>query len=218
MQVFTLTSGLPVYLPYDTAVVPFGDPFNDVTITSSTTAVVTVPGYQPKAGDIVGFTATSGNTIASGISGFTLPGYSSSGSAGGASGLYFVLAAGLSGNSFEISATKGGSAVATTTSNSVSGQVVIHLLSMQTDGTLRPFKPGASVVALNIGATNVTLQGASDTNELAPGQIYPSGKNPPGGPGTYSTLATVNSGTAAIVVLQADWINASGGSLILLQN
>jgi hypothetical protein len=217
MQVFTLVSALPVYLPYDSAVVPFGDPFNDVTITSSTTAVVTVPGYTPVAGQIVGFTATSGNTIASGINGYAPAGYSSSGAGGSASGLYYIVAP-ISGNTFAVSATKGGSAVATTTSNSASGQVVIHLLSLQVDGTLRPFKPGATVVAMNIGATNVTLQGASDVNELGPGQVYPSGKNPPGGPGVYSTLATVNSGTAALVVLQADWINASGGSLILLQN
>lgn len=216
MQVFTLTSALPVYLPYDTAVVPFGDPFNDVTITSSTTGVVTVPGYVPVANDIVGFTATSGNTIASGITGFTPTGYSASGSAGGASGLYFVVGSSIAGNSFSVSATKGGAAVATTTSNSASGQVVIHLLSLQKDGTLMPFKAGASVVVMNLSGTSATLQTAPDSGQAQPGtNTY---VQAPAGPGTFVTQATVASGTAQVVVLNNDWVRASGSNLVLIQN
>lgn len=204
MQLFNLTASLPVYLPYDHAHVPFGDPFNDVTITSSTTAAVTVPGYVPTVNDAVMFSVNSGGTIASGIS---------------SNFVYYVLAIlSSSTGAFSLASSKGGSAIATTTSNSTSGAVTIHLLSNQVDGSLQPFKSGAQVVAINLGTTNVTLQGAADKNELAPGSIYPAGANPPGGPSTYSTIATVNSGTAALVSLSYDWINASGGNLILLQN
>lgn len=202
MQLLSLTSGLPVYLPYDTAHAPFGDPFNDVTITSSTTAVVSVPGYVPTVSDQVLFTTNSGGTLAAGIS---------------ANFVYYVVAP-VSGNTFAIASTKGGSVIATTTSTSTSGQVTVHLLSGQTDGTVQPFKTGDTVVALNLGAATVTLQGAPDTYELAPGSIYPIAKTPPGGPSAYSTIASIASGTAKLVVLGYDWVNASGGGLILLQN
>ena len=221
MQVYNLTAGLPVYLPYDQAVVPFGDPFQDVTITSSTTAVISVPGYVPSGNDIVGFTATSGNTLASGISTFVLAGQGTQTDNGtviaaSASGLYYVIASSISGNSFSISATKGGSAVATTTSNSAAGQVTIHLLSMQKDGALLPFKPGASVVVMNISGTNATLQTASDTGQAAAGtNTY---NQAPLGAGSFTTVATVNSGTAQLVTLNNDWVRASGSGLVLLQN
>lgn len=218
MQTYTLTSSLPVYLPYDMAVVPFGDPFNDVTITSSTTGIITVPGYVPNVNDAVGFTATSGNTVASGITPYAGINVAATSFTGVAAGLYYVKAVTAATGAFSIAATKGGAAIATTTSNSASGQVVIHLLSLQVDGTKCPFKSGGSVVVQNQTTTDATLQGAADANELAPGSVYPSGKNPPGGPGVYTQIVSVPSGKSVLAVLGADWILASGSSLVLLQN
>jgi hypothetical protein len=201
MQLLNLTSSLPVYLPYDYAHVPFGDPFNDVTITSSTTAVVTVPGYEATAGDIVLFTTGVGISMPTGLTANTK---------------YYVVSP--STDTFAVSATKGGSAIATTGGAiTASGQVVVHLLSNQVDGVTQPFKTGATVLALSLSGT-VTLQGAADTYELAPGSIYPIGKTPPGGPAAYATIATLASGVPQLVTLNYDWINASGGALILLQN
>lgn len=202
MQLLALANGLPVYLPYDYAHVPFGDPFNDVTITSNaTSAVVTVPGYAPTNGDLVMFTSSAGNTLAAGLS---------------TNFVYYVISA--SSDTFHVASTKGGTQIGTTTSNGVSGQVVVHLLSNQVDGTIAPFKSGNTVLAVNLGTATVTLQGASDANELAPGSVYPAGKTPPGGPGTYSTIASVAGSSMALVVLNYDWINASGGALYLVQN
>jgi hypothetical protein len=196
MQVLTLTSAVPVYLPYDVAPIPFGDPFNDVTITSSTTAVVTVTGYAATSGDQVMFSVIGSNSLASGITAGTN---------------YFVISP--SGNTFSISSTKGGSAVATTTSNSAVNQVVVHLVSNQVDGTVQPFKPGASVVVLNLGSGTATLQGAPDAAAPTPGNYAA-----PQGPGTYTQIASIASGAAVVAVLNADWIKASGGGLVLLQN
>ena len=196
MQVLTLTSAVPVYLPYDVAPIPFGDPFNDVTITSSTTAVVTVTGYAATSGDQVMFSVIGSNSLASGLTAGTN---------------YFVISP--SGNTFSISATKGGSAVATTTSNSAVNQVVVHLVSNQVDGTVQPFKSGDSVVVLNLGSGTATLQGAPDLAAPTPGSYLA-----PQGPGTYTQIASIASGAAVVAVLSNDWIKASGGGLVLLQN
>lgn len=224
MQVYTLNAAVQVYLPYDSAVVPFGDPFQDVTITSSTTAVISVPGYAAAVNDIVGFTPTAGNTLASGISSYAPAGqYSGTQSSGftpanGASGLYYVTSVTVTGgvSTFTISSTKGGSAVATTTSNSAAGQVTIYLLNLQKDGTLLPFKAGASVVVMNLSGTSATLQTAADTGQAVAGtNTY---NQAPLGAGAYTTVATVASGTAQVVVLNNDWVRASGSNLVMIQN
>lgn len=191
------TPGLPIYLPADTAVVPFGDPLSDVTITSSTTAVVNAPGYNnPKVNDLVSFSVAAGGTLAAGLTAGTL---------------YYVNAiVSTAAATFSISTTKGGSAVATTTTGS--GVQTLHLLNMQKYGTTSPFKSGATALALNMSAAAATLQGAPDTNTS--GQ---SGN--PTGPGSMSVIATVASGTGAMVQLNYDWIQSTGsGTLILLQN
>ena len=200
MQILSLpagTPGLPIYLPADTAVVPFGDPLSDVTITSSTTAVIQANGYDaPQVNDLVSFSVAAGGTIAAGITVGTL---------------YYVKAiVSTAGGTFSISTAKGGAAVATTTTGS--GVQTLHLLSMQKYGTSCPFKSGASAVALNISAASATLQGAPDSN--VSGQ---SGN--PTGPSGFTVIATVASGSGVLVQLNYDWIQTTGsGSLILLQN
>lgn len=188
---------LPIYLPADIAVVPFGDPLSDVTITSSTTAVIQANGYNnPAVNDLVSFTAAAGGAVAAGIT---------------AGALYFVNAIVSTANgTFSISTVKGGSNVATT--NTGSGVQTLHLLSMQKYGTTTPFKSGATVCVLNISANAATLKGAIDAN--VSGQV-----GNPTGPGAFSVIATVASGTAVMAQLNYDWIEATGsGTLILLQN
>lgn len=188
---------LPIYLPADTAVVPFGDPLSDVTITSSTTAVINAPGYNnPQVNDLVSFSVATGGTIAAGITVGTL---------------YYVNAiVNTAAATFSISTQKGGSNVATT--NTGTGVQTLHLLNMQKYGTTSPFKTGANAIALNLSGSSITLQGAPDSNTS--GQ---SGN--PTGPGNFSTIATVGSGAGVQVQLSFDWIRAtSSGTLILLQN
>lgn len=194
MQVLALTT-LPIYLPADIAPVPFGDPLSDVTITSSTTAIVTVPGYDaPVANDAVSFSVVSGSTLASGIT---------------VGAVYYVVAP-ISGDTFAISTAKGGAVVATTTSTTAGKPATIHLLSKQVYGPNLPFKPGSTAVALNLTAAAITVSGAADVN---------SGFGNPGGPGSLATIATVASGSAQILQLSTDWVVlSSGGPLVLLQN
>lgn len=197
MQILNVAQ-LPIYLPYDKAAVPFGDPFSDISVTSSTTGIITAPGYDaPAAGDAFQLSASP-----SGATAGVLPGGTA------VATTYYVIAP-ISGDTFAFSATKGGSAVATTSTGT--GLLTLHLVSGETDGVVIPFKPGYSAIALNLGATNLTLQGASDTNTTTYGD--------PQGPGSWNTIATVNSGTASLVQLSYDWIRStSSGTLVLLQN
>lgn len=195
MQVLTVTA-LPIYLPYDRAPIPFGDPISDISVTSSTTAVVTAPGYVPAAGDRVAF---SSEPISPATTSATPAGIT-------AGTVYFVISP--STDTFSISTTKGGSAVATTDTGT--GTQTLHLLSNQIDGTTAPFKTGGSAVCQNLKGTDYTLQGANDSN---------TGFGNPGGPGSWNTIATVTSGSAVLVQLSYDWIRAtSAGTLVLLQN
>lgn len=195
MQALTVSS-LPIYLPYDKAPVPFGDPFSDATITSSSSgagALVTIPGYIPTAADKIVFSVNTGATIAAGIT---------------AGVTYYALT--VSGDTTTIASSVGGTSIKTTTANSA-GDVTVHLLSNQVDGVTLPFKPNNSAVCLNLSGTNSTLYGAPDLNTTGYGN--------PKGPGTPVTIATVASGAAVLVSLSYDWIYAStAGNLVLLQN
>lgn len=212
MQAYTLNT-LPVYLPYDIAHAPFGDPFNDVTITSSIPGqLVTVPGYEATSGDIVFFSVNSGNTIATNVS---------------ANFIYYVTS--VNNNSFYLALTKGGAIVTSAVGvNATSGQVVIHLVSGQVDGALIPFKPGNSVVAINTSNSAVWIFGAADNYAQAPGSVAALGSSVPGGPGALTNLLTgvpgggIPARGAAVITLDYDWIavgSAAGAtSVILLQN
>lgn len=189
MQILNVTN-LPIYLPYDKAPVPFGDPLV-ATMTIATPGVVTVPGYDnPAIGDAVAFSTTG-----------ALP-------TGLTPGVTYYLVATVTADTFSVSATKGGSAIATT--GSQSGVHSVHLLSNQVDGVTIPFKPGYSAVCLNLSGGSLTLQGAFDT-----GTVYGN----PQGPGSYNTIAVVAGGSAALVQLAYDWIRVStSATLVLLQN
>jgi hypothetical protein len=187
----------PIYLPADVAQLPFGDPLSDITVTSASPGVVTAPGYRNVTnGDQVGFSTYNTSTTNG-----SMPTPLTAGTR------YYVVSA--SNNTFSVSSTSNGSPIATTSTGS---QLTLHLLSQQNYGTKRPFKPGGNALAINASSSAVVLQGASDVNAA----IGSYGN--PGGPGTYSVIASVSAGTAQIVQL-TDWISlTSGGTLILLQN
>jgi hypothetical protein len=189
MQILNVTN-LPIYLPFDRAPLPFGDPLEGVTCTSAAPGVITSPGYVPTNGDAVALSFLAGGSIPTGLTVGTQ---------------YYVVSA--SGQTFSVSATKGGGAITTSSTGSL---LVLHLLSNQVDGVTSPFKPGATVVVLNLTGGALTLQGASDSN---------AGFGVPGGPGSYSTIATVGAGAAALAQLNFDWIRVStAATLVLLQN
>lgn len=189
MQLLNVTN-LPIYLPFDKAPLPFGDPLEGVTCTSAAPGVVTAPGYAPTNGDAVAFSFTAGGSIPTGLTVGTQ---------------YWVV--GASGNTFNVAATKGGAAI---TTSSTGANLVLHMISGQVDGVTQPFKPGATAVVLNLSGGTLVLQGASDSNV---------GYGVPGGPGSYSTIVSVAAGSAALAQLSFDWIRVStAATLVLLQN
>lgn len=201
MRVFQLTN-LPVYLPFDKAPVPFGDPMGGVTATAAAPGVITVPGYiNPVAGDAIAFSFASGGSLPAPL----VVGQK-----------YFVVSPTITTTTatFSVSATSGGSAITTTTTGSL---ITAHLLSNQADGVLLPFKPTATVVVENNTTGALTLQTAPDTGVAAAGtSTY---NQQPSGPGTFVTIATVAAGGAAEVVINNDWIRVgTAGTLVLQQN
>jgi len=211
----------PIYLPYDLAPLPFGDPMA-ATLTAATPTVVTVPGYTPANGDAIALSIAGTSGFLSSLSGLTSI-------AAQLNTTYYASSA--SGQTFTLSTQKASAATPAgvlsmvTTLGQLGGQVFVHLLSNQVDGTLLPFKPGNTVLAINggnaatlttIGTAAITLMGASDASAtLATGTF-----GAPVGPGTFSVIATIGFGTPKLVTLSKDWIVATGSTstLILLQN
>lgn len=212
----TLAGTQPIYLPYDKAPVPFGDPLA-ATFTAATPSVVTVPGYTPTLNDAVSITlAGAGGILAtqSGVAGTLQPATT-----------YYVTPAG--GDTFTLSTQKGTitSVASWSTWANSGGQAFVHLLSNQVDGTVIPFKPGNTVLAINggsaaalttIGTAPITLMGASDKNTTLSSGVY----GAPLGPNAFAVIATIGFGTPQLLTLNYDWIVATGStsSLILLQN
>lgn len=194
MQVLSVTN-LPIYLPYDTAPVPFGDPFSDATITLASPGVVSVPGYVPVNNQAIVFSIPVG--------GGTLPAAIVAGT------VYFIVGAVPATGAFNVAATKGGAAINTATAST--GIVTAHLVSAEIDGPVCPFKTGATVVVMNLTGGSLTLQGAPDLNVTQYGN--------PQGPGAFVTLAVVPATSAALAQLSQDWIRVStAATLVLLQN
>lgn len=186
----------PIYLPFDKAQVPFGDPIEGVTCTSATPGVVTAPGaYVPVVNDLVSFTFLAGGSIPTGIP-YATPVYVQS--ATQTAGLW----------TFTVSLTKGGGAIATSSTGSL---LVLHLLSGETDGVNLPFKPNNTVLVENNTGGSLTLQGSPDTNLTSYGA--------PSGPSGFVTLVVVPANSRALVSLTFDWIRVStNATLSLVQN
>jgi hypothetical protein len=185
----------PIYLPNDTVPVPFGQPLA-VTVTDASPGVFTAVGYAPVNGDLVSFSAAAGVALPTGLTVGTI---------------YYVVSA--SNDTFEISATSGGSAI--TISGTLSA--VLHIINSAQPVVDLPFKPGYTVLALNLGSTGSTLQGAPDTNVGNTTGNNVSGY-PAGPSSSWTTMATIAGNSMALVELAYDWIRVgSGDSLYLLQ-
>jgi hypothetical protein len=224
MQVL-LTTGTaagtqPIYLPYDKAPIPFGDPLA-ATWTAATPTVVTVPGYLPTNGDAVALSIAGTSGFLTSLAGLTTI-------SAQLNTTYYVSSA--TNDTFTLSTQKASAATPAgvlsmiTTGMQLGGQDFVHLLSNQVDGTTLPFKPDNTVLAMNGGAVagtgvitgSITLMGAPDLNTTLATGTY----GAPLGPGTYSVIATIAFGAPKLVQLSYDWIVATGSTstLILLQN
>jgi hypothetical protein len=198
MQLLNIAK-LPIYLPYDKAPVPFGDPLSGVTYTAATPSVFTVKGYAPNQNDKVAFTVSGGATIDTNFAAATP---------------YYVTSISAAAGTFSIATSANGSPLTSyTTGLAAGGTITVHLLNNQVDGTVVPFKSGDTVVAMNLTTATVYLEGAPDLNTTSYGN--------PMGPGTAALLATIPTLSAALVALNNDWIlttSAGPGNLVLLQN
>jgi hypothetical protein len=190
LQMLKVTNGIPLYLPYDSAPVAFGEPFSDVTFTVASPGVFTAPGYQPTNGDSVQFSTTG-----------TLP------SPLAVATTYYVVNA--SGDTFEVSATSGGAAITTATTGS--GTLTMHLLVQGAAPITLPFKPGNTVIGVNFAGSPAVVQGAPDLG---------AGSGDPTGPGVWVTLATVPATGMIAIQLSYDWLQVSttSGIVYLLQD
>lgn len=194
MQILNVTT-LPIYLPYDTAPIPFGDAFTGISTDDSTYDIWTVPGYVPTLNDRVQVFQGAGGTLDPAFTAGTV---------------YYVVSP--STDTFELSATAGGSAISG--GGQSTGINVNVISSAKALGPTIPFKPGYTVVVLNLSGGSLTLQGANDSGTSAIGNYQP-----PAGPGSYHTIATVAANSAALAQLNYDWIRVStSATLVLLQN
>lgn len=204
LQAFPVTN-LPLYLPGDNSFTPFGDPFEDVTWTHASPGVFTVPGYEATNGDTLVFTTTGSNPLPGGFTANTQ---------------YFVVAA--SGDTFELSLTKGGGAISSTNAGTGATGVVVHFTASDAGipAIPLPFKPGNTVVVANLTGGSLVLQGASDLG--TPPQVgtnQPVYTGVPQGPGSWNTIATVPAGSFVEAQLGYDWIRVStSATLTLLQS
>ena len=229
MQVLIVTGTTagtqPIYLPYDKAPVPFGDPLA-ATVTSAGSGsgaaggVFTVPGYSPSNGDAVSLSVAGTSGFLTSLSAIT--------SQAQANTTYYVSSA--SGQTFSISTQKASAAAppgviaVTSTLGQNGGQLFVHLLSNQPDGTVAPFKSGATCLALvesnqllgTNTVANITLFGAADLSATLATGTY----GAPIGPNTFSVIATISPAAPKLVQLSNDWIVASGSTatLVLIQN
>ncbi len=210
----------PIYLPYDKAPLPFGDPFV-ATQTAATPTVVTIPGYNPTQNDIISF------SVAGGASSLLATSVGLTASVFQLNQAYYVTPAG--GDTFTLSTGKStGTLTSVASWNTASAgagtNMIGHLLSNQVDGAVIPFKPGNTVLAMNAGAVSgtgtstlpITLYGAPDLSTTLTTGVYGN----PIGPGTYSVIATIAFGAPRLITLNYDWIvaSASTSSLVLIQN
>jgi hypothetical protein len=220
----------PIYLPYDKAPVPFGDPMA-ASVTAATPTVVTVPGYLPTNGDAVSLSVAGTSGFLTSLSGLSTI-------SAQLNTTYYVSSA--SGDTFTLSTVKANAAspafvyAEITTLGQFGGQVFVHLLSNQVDGTFCPFKTGATALAMNGGSSAVigsyastfsfspiTILGAPDLNTVLATGTYgaPLGPNASGTTG-WNVIGTISFGAPKLVTLNYDWIVATGSTstLILLQN
>lgn len=203
-----------IYLPFNGAPLPFGDPWSNVSLTIATPSVVTVPGFTPVQNSLISFSVGGGAVLGTFSTGSIL-----------ANTVYYVTS--ISGQTFSVSTQSNGPAQTSYVTGTAAGGaalITMHTLSGQPDGPPLPFKSGDTVLAMaygptlgtGTGNTAITLFGAADKSSTTTTAAYGTVL----GPSAFSVIATVGVGTPKLVVLNNDWIVASGttGTLVLLQN
>lgn len=221
----TISTALAIYLPYDKAPVPFGDPLA-CTYTSAAIAVFTVPGYKPSNRDAVSLSVAgggAGNVISTGGLATTLA---------QANVTYYVCSASATANTFSLTSNKAAGSDYPVATLQVQGGIYttgtsfVHLLSNQVDGPTLPFKPGNTVLiyngGLNTGLNNsgspgMNLLGSPDLNTTLATGSY----GAPLGPSGWVVIATLSGAPIPqLLTLGYDWIAASGstGTVVMLQN
>jgi len=207
----------PIYLPFNVAPLPFGDPFSDVTMTAATPSVITVPGFNAvAASNTLVSLSVGGGAVLGTLTSLTV----------NANQVYYVISP--VGDTFSVSTQSGGTGVNAFTTGLQAGTaslITLHTLSAQRDGPPCPFKSGATVLAINggnaatlttIGTAAITIMGAADNSSTVTTAAYGTVL----GPSTFSVIATIGFGTPKLITLSNDWIVATGSTstLILIQN
>jgi hypothetical protein len=230
--VFAAANSAAIYLPYDKAPVPFGDPLV-ATMTNATGTVVTIPSYQPTKDDALSFsysgagasligTQVYAGSLASTFN-FNVVYYATPTST--SAPWTFTLSTGKS------TSTQGITSVSNWLTAVTSSQsIVAHLLSNEVDGPILPFKPNNTVLAMNLPTSSftttnqvaITLFGTNDVSNIlatAPAFGFPMGPNGSATTG-WSVIATIGAGQPKLIQLTYDWIVASGSTntLVLIQN
>jgi hypothetical protein len=215
----TTAGTTPIYLPFNVAPLPFGDPWSNVTLTLATPSVITVAGFTPVQSGLVSFSVGGGAVLGT-LTSLTVS----------ANQVYYITS--ISGQTFSVSTISSGTPLNAFTTGLQAGTaslITMHTLSGEVDGPVCPFETGATVLAMNAGVSAtigsytstfsfapITLFGAADkastTTTAAYGTVL--------GPSTYSVIATVAFGAPKLITLSNDWIVASGSTstLVLLQN
>ena len=205
----------PIYLPFNVAPLPFGDPISDVTLTAATPSVITVPGHNAVQNELVSFSVGGGAVLGT-LTSLTVS----------ANQVYYVTS--ISGQTFSVSTVANGTPLNAFTTGLQAGTaslITVHTLSGQVDGPVCPFETGATVLAMNggnaatlttIGTAAITIMGAADKSSTVTTAAYGTVL----GPSTFSVIATIGFGTPKLINLSSDWIVATGSTstLILLQN
>lgn len=175
MRSLTVTN-TPIQLSADSGFTPFGDPYSAV-VSSSSGALFTAPGTQLAATDRV---MVTGAVVPTGFTAGTT---------------YYAVSS--SGDTFKLSATSGGGAIAYTDAGT---DVVVHILSEDVFDITIPFKADYTVVVANTSGGSLVLQESDDAS-------------------TWTTLATVVAGAFVEAKLNKDWIRVStSATLYLLGN
>ena len=210
----TAAGTTPIYLPFNVAPLPFGDPWSNVTLTLATPSVITVAGWTPVQSSLISFSVGGGAVLGT-LTSLTVS----------ANQIYYVTS--ISGQTFSVSTISSGTPLNAWTTGLQAGTasiITMHTLSGQSDGPVCPFETGATVLAWNAGnvgmlTTNVaaiTVFGAADKSSTTTTAAYGTVL----GPSTYSVIATIGFGTPKLITLSNDWIVASGSTatLVLMQN
>jgi hypothetical protein len=200
----TTAGTTPIYLPFNVAPLPFGDPWSNVTLTAATPSVITVAGFNPVQSGLISFSVGGGAVLGT-LTTLTVS----------ANQVYYITS--ISGQTFSVSTISSGTPLNAFTTGLQAGTaslITMHTLSGEVDGPVCPFETGATVLAINAGSAQLigTNSYASITIMGAAGTVL--------GPSTYSVIATVAFGAPKLINLSNDWIVASGSTstLVLLQN